>query len=768
MPPSHDDLGQLLRALRLGAGLTREQLAHRAGVSVRAQADMERGRTRGPQRRTVLALARGLELSPVETGLLEAAAAAGRHRARPADGPAVPGSLSLPRGPRDFTARESALVALESLADDSDARPPVAVVAGLPGLGKTAFAVHAAHRLARRYPDGQYWLDLRGMEAEPVRPGEALVRLLTVLGVSERSVPRGAEDRAGLFRSLTAARRLLLVLDNAADESQVRPLLPGSGVSLTLVTSRSSLAGLEAVHRVDLPLLRREEAVELLTRIVGPGRVAREAQAARDLADRCGRLPLALRIAGQRLATRPQDSLAKVAAQLDREERRLDLLQAGDLKVRASFTLSYQQLAPVSRRLLRRCALAAGCDVSPESAALLAGIPLRDAELRLDELCDRGLLQPQPDAQRYRFHDLLKLFASEQLAAEDDAATRDAALDRTARWMLSRATAAALHFDAERHSAPAGDPDPATAPAGRDRARAWLEAEREQWLAALHHARATGRYRLVVDTAAAMHWFSDLTQHWAQWVDVFQYAADAARALGSRREEATHLNYLAWAHSICAHSPPAALEAADAALVAARACGDLLQTGWALGYGAGALRRLGRTGEAISRLHASLLCHRGNHTIQGRLAEMSALNTLGETLRHHGRAEEALVHHLNVLDICRLGHPGLSPELLTVYQAIALSHLGNAYAALGRWQEAEPPLRRALTAFEQAGSPARSGPVQLELGRVLRHLSRTEEARTALTAALHVLTAHHHPLQTEASAQIASLKRMSTGKPASR
>ncbi|MER5770748.1 ATP-binding protein [Streptomyces sp. NPDC001985] len=750
-----DDFGQLLRGLRLGAGFSQERLALAAGVSVRALADLERGRTTGPQGRTVKALARALGLSAEEAGSLEAVAAPGRRRRRPATDPASAGILSLPRDTRDFTARGPALSALEALADAArPAHPPVVVVAGSPGLGKTAFAVHAAHVLAPRFPDGRFHVDLCGMDDEPARPGDVLARLLGALGVAERTQPRGVEDRAGLFRTLAASRRLLLVLDNAADEDQVRPLLPSSGACLTIVTSRGGLTGLEAVHRMELPLLRGEEAVELLTRIVGPRRVAREARAARELADLCGHLPLALRIAGQRLAARTEESLGKLVARLAREERRLDTLQSGDLKVRAAFTLSYRQLDSSSRLLLRRCALAAGPDIGPETAMLLAGVPLRDAELRLEELCDRGLLQADPAAERYRFHDLLGLFAAERLAAEDAPATRDAALDRAARWMLARATAAALHFDAERHHLPAGDPDPATAPVGREQARAWLEAERAQWLAALHRAHATGRHREVLDTAEAMHWFSDLTQHWSQWVEVFRCAVDAARALDSRREEATHLNYLAWAHDICAHDPHAALESARSALLAAHMCGDLLQTGWALHYGAGALRRLGRINEAITWLRESDEHHRENASPQGRLALLSTLNSLGSALREHGHPDQALEIHRRSHDICRRGIPGQSPQLLATYRAVTLRHLGNDHAALGRWQQAETALRRALTTFETLDVAAWTGPTQLELGRVLRHLGRHGEARAVLTAALRTLTAHHHPRRAEAAAEL--------------
>ncbi|MEU5404010.1 helix-turn-helix domain-containing protein [Streptomyces sp. NPDC005963] len=758
------DFGARLHALRVNAGISQEELAHAAGVSVRALSNLERGRSRGPQRRTVQALATALGLDVTTALALEQAASLGRPRqsgkptAAPTSGPVLGHTLTLPRDLRDFTARGPALARLLALAEDPDpAHPAVAVICGQPGLGKTAFAVHAAHTLAPYFPDGQLHLDLRGMAAEPARPQEVLARMLAALGVAEQMVPAGLEDRAGLFRSLAAPRRLLLVLDNAADEGQLRPLLPGAGTSLAIVTSRSSLTALEAVHRVDLALLRREEAVELLSRIVGAERVTREAQAARDLADLCGRLPLALRIAGQRLAARPHESLRKLAAQLDREERRLDTLQAGDLRVRAAFALSYQQLDAPSRLLLRRCALAAGPDVSPETAALLAGIPLRDAGLRLEELCDRGLLQADATAERYRLHDLLKLFAAEQLAAEDDSATQGAALDRTADWMLARATTAALHFDAERHSAPAGDPDAATAPTGRDRARAWLEAERDQWLAALDHAHTAGRHRQVLDAAEAMHWFSDLTQHWQQWTVVFQRGTAAARALDDPREEATQLNYLAWAHSRCAHDPHAALEAADTALAVARACRDQLQTGWALGYGAGALRRLGRTDEAIARLRASAACHRNNPSTPGRLAELTTLNALGETLRAHGRADQALEHHLHSLAICNEGFACRAPHLLALYRAVTLQHLGNDYAALGRWQEAEGPLRSARDTFDETDMPGWSGPAQLELGRVLRHLDRAEEARTSLAAALHTLTEHHHPLQSEAAAELRAL-----------
>jgi transcriptional regulator with XRE-family HTH domain/tetratricopeptide (TPR) repeat protein len=756
--PSTGDFGQQLRNLRVRSGLSQEALSHAAGVSVRALADMERGRTRGPQRRTVQALAEALELDDAEAASLEKSAGAGRPRPRAATSPAGSGTLALPRDIQDFTARGPALDRLLELARDADpGLPTITVVAGQPGLGKTAFAVHAAHHLAPHFPDGQFALDLHGMDPEPTTPRDALARLLGAMGVADAAIPSGTDDRAGLWRSLAGERRMLLLLDNAADESQVGPLLPNTGPPLTIVTSRHALAGLESVHRTDLALLRREEAVELLTRIIGPDRVQAEAQAARDLADLCGHLPLAVRITGQRLLSRPHERLGKLVARLAAEGRRLDGLQAGSLQVRAAFALSYRQLPPDSRTLLRRAALAAEADFSPETGALLAGLTHDEAVACAEELTDAGLLQSDPAAERYRFHDLLRLYAAEQVDAEDGPEVRDAALDRTAHWMLRRATAAALHFDIDHErTASRSDPDPDGAPTGREEARAWLEAERAQWLAALRRAHDAGWHRQVLDTAQAMHWFSDLNQHWEQWVEVFRRSVDSAHCLGSRQEEAVHLNYLAWAQNLCVHDPRAALTAAGGALAAARECGDGLQQGWALGYSAGALHRLGRTEEAEEHLREAARCLASQESPQAWLAELTILNTLGTLLRQTGRACEALKIHRRSERICRAGVPGRTDEVIALYHAVARQQIGNDLAALERWHEAEAPLRQALAAFDAAQMPAWSEQARLDLGQVLG-ATGNPEARETLLSARDALAALRSPRQGEAAEALAAL-----------
>ncbi|MEU7906262.1 helix-turn-helix transcriptional regulator [Actinoplanes sp. NPDC049118] len=761
--PDRGVFGQRLWDLRRKVGLSQEELSHAAGVSVRALADLERGRTRGPHRRTVQALADGLMLDAAAAEALEQAACLGRPRPRQSTPPAH-STMALPRDIRDFTARVPALEDLLVLVQHADpAQPPVSVVSGQPGLGKTAFAVHAAHRLAPHFPDGQLALDLRGTDPEPTTPRDALGRLLRAMGVADWAVPAGTDDRVGLFRSVTGDRRLLLLLDNAADETQVRPLLPATGPSLTLVTSRHALAGLEAVHRTHLEPLRREESVEMLTRIVGAERVRREAQAARDLANLCGHLPLAVRIAGQRLAARPGERLGKLVTQLAAEGRRLDVLQAGGLRVRAAFTLSYERLPPATKQLFRRAALAAGPNFSPESAGVLAGLSIAQAAEYAEELVDAGLLQPEPAAERYRFHDLLKLFAAERLAAEDDTETYEAAQDRAAQWMLRRATTAALYFDAEcRQDPPTGDPDPEDSPGDRTQARAWLEAERDQWLAALRRAGATGHHQQVIDTAEAMHWFSDLNQHWEQWAEVFRHAVDAARALGSRPDEAIQLNYLAWAYNLCVHDYPAALAAADAALEVARGIGDGLQTGWALGHGAAALHRMGRTDESLDRFGEAASCLRAAASPEARLAELTILNAFGNNLRQCGRAEEALGIHLRSEAVCRAGIPGQRRDLIASYRASAQQQMGNDLAALGRLDEAEGLLRQALAQFEAAGMAAWSAPARLELGIVLRKLARHEEARRALLVARDALAELNAPRHGEAVAELRALDEVVT------
>ncbi|MFE4520007.1 ATP-binding protein [Kitasatospora sp. NPDC056783] len=781
-----NEFSSLLAGHRVAAGLTQEELAATAGVSLRALGDMERGRTRGPQRRTVRALAEALGLDGSRAEELDRAAQAGRPRgvrpvsaASPArsrravpratdpdtalprtvlprtaaadrDAPRVEdlaaafaetgqSALALPRDIADFTAREDALALLAGLADDEHpAHPRVVLISGQPGLGKTSFALHAAHALAPRFPDGQLSLDLGGMSPQPLPARDALGQVLRALGVDDAAVPAGTEERAGLYRALVRERRLVLVLDNAADESQVRPLLPGSGPAVTIVTSRNVLPGLESVHRLGLDVLSPVEAAALLARIAGRERVEAAPDATAELAGLCGYLPLALRIAGQRLVARPQQSVAHLVRQLTAEESRLDLLETGDLAVRPAFELSYRRLPADSRLVLRRCALTAGADFTAELAAAYAGRPAARTELVLEQLVDAGLMQSAaPD--RYRLHDLVRLYAGERLAADETAQELAEARTRAGRWILGRAAEYGLRFDPDHAREGAGTGG--SAPAHLTEAAAWLEYEHPEWLAALHQAQRAGRYREVVDTAEAMHWFSDRLLSWGIWAEVFQLSADAARALGDRRLEAVHVNYLAWTYVTCLHRYQRGVELASEALELAVAVGDREQQGWALTYLASGLRYLQRHREATDAFHRAADAFA---EVAGRSAMIGRLVTLrgaANCLRESGRAEEAVESRRRALAGALDLVERWSSPLIHLLAAMTAHELGLDRAALKRWPAAEKAYRQALAHFEAVGRPDSMTKTLTELGTALIEQDRAEEARELLTEALTDLSA---------------------------
>ncbi|WP_078896415.1 helix-turn-helix domain-containing protein [Streptomyces sp. NRRL S-495] len=437
--PEPPALGSLLRQHRHEAGLTLEELAEESGVSARAIGDMERGHSRGPQARTVQALAVALGLTRAATEELVGAARAGRRR-RPAA--AAPGLCDLPPAVPDFTGRETETAWL-GRSITAPAGPPVSIVSGAPGLGKTALVVHAGARLVDRFADGCFFVDLRGLDAEPVVPHDALARLLRALGVRERDLPAETDERRVLYRRLMRDREALVVLDNAAHEAQVRDLLPGPGSSRLWVTSRRTLAGIEHARRLVLAPLPAGAATALLGAILAQREdetVGADGSAAPDdsgpdgsgpavlarIAALCGNLPLALRIAGNRLLSRPAWSARGLAERLGDEDLRLQRLTAGDLRIRSAFRLSYEQLSEPVRRLFRRLALVPGPDFGPGAGAALTGLGPELVEEMLDELLDLGLLG-HTATDRLLFHDLLRLYARERLQEEETSQERAAA-----------------------------------------------------------------------------------------------------------------------------------------------------------------------------------------------------------------------------------------------------------------------------------------------------------------------------------------------------
>ncbi|MFG1606750.1 helix-turn-helix domain-containing protein [Actinoplanes sp. NPDC049265] len=400
--------GRLARWRRL-RGLTQERLADASGLSVRGIRELERGRGRAPRPRTAALLAEALRLAGADRAEFLALAT----RVPPDAGPAPPGEL--PPAINDLTGRDGELARLAALASPAvNVRrpgPAVVVVHGLTGVGTTSLAISAGHRLRGGFPDGQLFIDLLGGTPKPLDPAVALGRFLRSLGLPDEQIPPTRAGRIALYRTVTHDRRLIVVLDNAADERQVRSLRPVGGGSFVLVTSHRPLAGLEAVERLALGPLTHPAGRALLRIIVGP-RAVSEPDAVAELAYLCGNLPLALRIAGNRLASRPSWSVARAVGQLRDEGTRLSTLTAGDQSMAAALAVPYGRLSPAAALALRRCAVLAPADLDAARAALTTGLPEPCATAALEELVDFGLLCPA--GERYHYPDLVRLFAAEQ------------------------------------------------------------------------------------------------------------------------------------------------------------------------------------------------------------------------------------------------------------------------------------------------------------------------------------------------------------------
>ena len=371
---------------------------------------------------------------------------------RPGDRSGIAPPRQLPPSPPGFVGREGELAQLDSFVPPPGRRRSgpvvIAAVHGMAGVGKTALAVHWGHRVARRFPDGQLYMDLRGHSARvAMTPGEALGRALRALGVPDRQVPAEVEEQAALYRSLLAGRRVLVVLDNAVTPEQVRPLLPGSAGCMAVVTSRCRLSGLAArdgAQRISLDVLPAAQAVAVLAQAAGAARVDAEPAAADELARLCGRLPLALRIAAERVARRPRSALADLAGELTGARNRLDLLCAGDddaTAVRAVFSWSYRTLPPTAARAFRSLGLLAGPDISAPAVAALIAADTATARQLLELLAGMYLVEDSGE-DRYRLHDLLRLYATERSSAEDTDEGRSAARHRVLDWYLHTAQAA--------------------------------------------------------------------------------------------------------------------------------------------------------------------------------------------------------------------------------------------------------------------------------------------------------------------------------------
>jgi tetratricopeptide (TPR) repeat protein/transcriptional regulator with XRE-family HTH domain len=702
--------GDLLQESRLAAGLTQEELADRSGLSVRAIGDLERGRSRHPHRKSVELLVSALGLAPDRGARL--------HRAsRPAirfDEPVPASDIStvtirtpaqLPADLPDFTGRAEVVGGLCELltpqGTGSNRSVAVVTIAGAGGAGKTALAVHIGHRLRAEFPDGQLYLTLHGVDQRPMNTETALGRLLRGLGVADAAVPTGQEERAALYRTLLADRRVLVLLDNAHDAAQVRPLLPGGSGCRVLVTSRSPLPDLVGARLVRLDLLDQADSRTLFTRILGGGRAEAQPQQTTDVLRMCAGLPLAIRIAASRLAARPAWSVGMLADRLADQRGRLDELTVGDLGVRASFTVSYANLATGSgepgreaARAFRMLGLAEGPNLTLSAAAALLGRSIGQVERQLETLLDAHLLESDAPG-RYRAHDLLRLYAAELVAIEDPQAQRQIAVDRLLTWYLHTAAAAAAVLNPNR-SHPSLPPLPAGHPALRftsyDDALGWLDAEHTNLVAAVDQAADSGRWEIAWKLPIELWDLFSLRGLWSDCIATYRTGIAAADKLGDPGAEAWLLNNLSGAYHHDGQ-PNAALDCLLRALEVNRLRGDRKVEGTNLYNLAVAYFDLNRFAEARDAMHQAQRIH---HEIGYRYGESMALRSLGEFDLELADEEAGIGYLLQALAM----HREIGDDFIV---GVALVSLCECYLGLGQPDQAELYAREAVAVDERIG-----------------------------------------------------------------
>jgi DNA-binding SARP family transcriptional activator len=650
----------------------------------------------------------------------------------------VPAPAQLPADVADFTGREDQVKHLCDLLASGgvDADPGavrIALVAGSGGLGKTSLAVHAAHRVRGSFPDGQLYVDLFGATPQPLPPADVLARFLRDLGVDGRDIPADDDERAARYRTVLAGRRMLILLDNARDAAQVRPLLPGTASCAVLVTTRSRMPDLASTRLVDLNVLDDDEALILFTRVVGDERAAAEPEATAELLLACAGLPLAIRICAARLNQRSGWTIGGMASRLRDEHRRLDELRAGDMAVRASFQVSFTSLpasvlpdgvAPADA--FRMLGLWHGPSISSEAAAALFGTPRDLAEDALEVLVDAHLLE-STELGRYKFHDLLRVYASERAVADLPGSQRAAAAGRLLGWYMRTADAAGAAVSPQsRYNMPLGDADadaPPLAFATAQQALAWYDSERANVLAATRQAAAASRHDIAWRLPVPLFLIFDSRGAWADCIASHRLALDSARQAGNRQGEAWVLNNLGLALGATRDSE--GIGCLERSLALRHEIGDQAGEAQAAGNLADTYTRVGRPEEAIE-----LFGRAGdlNRAVGNRYGEGVAQVNLGDALLDLGRAQEAIVP----LEQARSTF-GEIPYLDGV--GYACYNLGRCYRSLGRDQEALEALRQALDSHRASGSRHRQAVTLRALGAAQAGNGLAAEARHSWTEA---------------------------------
>ncbi|MBT2228200.1 tetratricopeptide repeat protein [Nonomuraea sp. NEAU-A123] len=685
----------------------------------------------------------------------ELAAPPARHRT-----PGGPLADNLPRDVQDFTGRETELNQLYAVLDRSPSAVVIEAIDGMAGIGKTALAIHAAHRLKDRYPDGRWYLHLRAHDPHqpPLDPAEGLDALLRLLGEDPRRIPEALEPRAALWRAWLANRRILIVLDDAAGADQVRPFLPGAPGCLVLVTSRRRLAGLEGARPLPLDALAPPEAALLFRRIVGQDRQL-DAGDVNRLVHLCGYLPLAVTIMANKLRHRPARGVGDLVAKLSRSRDRLAEMRAGDRDLVTAFELSYRELSPERRHAFRRLGLHVGADLTAGAAAALIGCDLARAERILEELIDRHLVE-EPDSGRVRFHDLLRAYAGERAAEEEPAEELWRAVHRLLDFYLHTADQAdrALYPHRRRAAVDVAHPPSDLSSVSDPRSAAeWLRAERINLVMCVRHSAERGFPEHAVRLSQAVATYLERSAHWedaarvhelarracqevgdregearvelelslvrsrtGHYAEAFEHAVNglgAFRALDDRRGEADALDHLALVHWLSGRNREA-LAYAEEALALFRAVGDRHGEGNALLHAGIALSSLRRTEEAVAFFESSLEIV---EEIGDVATKAMLLNNFGELHLNRGDHREALRLFRDALAMMR-------EEGWRQNEAVALNNVAGVMVHEGRRDEALHFYREALSIYRETGDRRNEADALSNIGSMYLDTGLTAEA----------------------------------------
>ncbi|MER7010428.1 tetratricopeptide repeat protein [Saccharopolyspora sp. NPDC000359] len=699
--------------------------------------------------------ASGNELAaPVQGPVVQAGSIHGNVHFHAATGSAVP--RQLPGATRHFVNRAVELDLLTTMlaGERSGGVVLLSTIDGTAGVGKSTLAVHWAHRVRDRFPDGELYVNLRGFDpiADPMTAGEALGFFLTALNIAPERIPPSDDARAAMFRSVVHGKRMLLLLDNARSVEQVRPLLPGTRTCLVVVTSRDRLDDLairEGATRLTLKVLSEDESHQLLAHYLGHDRVAEAPGAVAEIVSHCAGLPLALGVVAVRAAEFVDFPLDELAEELRNERERLDALDlGGETGVRAVFSWSYRSLSSEAARLFRLMGLPTGPDIGLDALTALADQTRRDLRRPLAELLRANLIE-QPERGRYRFHDLLRAYAAECAATDEPDDTRYAAIRRLIDFYLRTSVAAdaqttgrTRHFTAEL---PESDV-PGRSFDDDGSAIAWWETERHNLRAAIKQAVALDLKEHAWQLPRSLMYLWHLRGYTDDWIEAYNIAIVAAQQLGDRDAQANLLHELGIAH-YDRKDFDAAARYAEQSLPHFDAIGDRQGRGEVLIALGHALMDAQRHEEAVAPLENALEIA---EILDDGFAQGLVHNGLGLLHAEFGRFDAAFSHFERALRFDR----EVGEEM---GEGFALHNLADAYLRSGQADQAIETHRQALVVRREIGHRQGEAASLRALSRALRSAGEVAEARQALQDALAVFEELGHAEAADVRAELDGL-----------